>query len=460
MDHLVDSIASYAVGLTYDDLPKEVVVRAKHLILDSVGCALGAAPSIPAVIARTMAQGVRSDFPATVMFSGYKTSPDLAAFANGSMIRYLDYNDTYTGQGTTHPSDMLAPALAAAELARGDGKAVILGMVLGYEILCGLTDSEAMQQGPHGQVWDQATYGVISAAVLASRLIGLTKEQMTHAISLAISSHLSLGQIRIGQISHWKGCAVGNASRNGLFCAMLAAKGMTGPNYIFEGPYGFFNATGGAFKMPSYGGKGADFRIMTARVKPYPAGYFSQSAIEAALELKPKISSLEDVKQIRLETFPSGFKHMGSDKSAWRPDTRESADHSLPFVMAMALMHGELAIRHYDEELFKQPDARALMAKITVSVGEESEKAWPEVPLNVLHVELTNGQTLTTKVAHHLGHYKRLMTDEQQERKFRPMAEEYAKIPATQVDHLLDRLRNLETVKNIDEMLMLTVAPT
>ena len=212
--------------------------------------------------------------------------------------------------------------------------------------------------------------------------------------------------------------------------------------------------------MPGYGGKGVDFRIMTARVKPYPAGYFSQSAIEAVLELRPQISSLEDVKQIRLETFPSGFKHMGLDKSAWLPDTRESADHSLPFVMAMALMHGELAIRHYDEELFKRPDARALMAKINVSVGEESVRAWPEVPLNVLHVELNNGQTLTTKVAYHLGHYKRLMTDEQQERKFRPMAEEYAKLPTAQVDHLLDRLRNLETVQDIGEVLDLTVAPT
>jgi 2-methylcitrate dehydratase len=407
-----------------------------------------------------MAQGVRSDFPATVMFSGQKTSPELAAFANGSMIRYLDYNDTYTGQGTTHPSDMLAPALAAAELARSDGKAVILGMVLGYEVLCGLTDSGAMKQGPHGQIWDQATYGVISAAVLSGRLIGLKKEQMTHAISLAISSHLSLGQIRVGQISHWKGCAVGNASRNGLFCAMLAAKGMTGPNYIFEGPYGFFEATGGPFNMPAYGGKGNDFRIMTARVKPYPAGYFSQSAIEAALELRSQIHSLEDIKQIRLETFPSGFKHMGSDQSAWLPDTRESADHSLPFVMAMAFMHGDLTIQHYDEELFKKPDARALMAKITVNVGEESVRAWPEVPLNVLHVELTSGQTLTTKVAYHLGHYKRLMNDEQQERKFRPMAEEYAKLPSAQVDHLLDRLRNLENVKDIGEFLNLTVAPT
>ncbi len=459
MDRIVDSMASYAVDLSYADLPKEVVARAKHLILDAVGCALGAYPSAPAAVARAVAQGVKSDTPATVMVSGQKTTPDMAAFVNGSMIRYLDYNDAYTGKGTCHPSDMLAASLAAAECSHGDGKAVILGMVLGYEILCNLTDNGAMQHEAGRPRWDQATFGVIGAAVLAAKLMGLPKEQMAHAISLAISSHLSMGQIRTGQISHWKGCAVGNASRNALFCVMLAAKGMTGPNYIFEGPNGFFTARGGPFEMLPYGGKDSDFRIMTARVKPYPSGYFSQSAIEAVLELRPKISNLDEVKQIRLETFPSGFQAMGSDESRWRPDTRESADHSLPFVMAMALMEGDVKIRHYDEEYFKRPDARAVMAKIKVVVGDESAKAWPEVPLNVLYVELTNGQTLTARVAYHLGHYKRMMTDEQQERKFRPMAEEYAKLPKAQVDRLLDRLRNLEQVKDIGEVLALTVAP-
>ena len=459
MDRIVDSMASYAMGLSYDDLPEEVVARAKHLILDAVGCALGAYPSPPAAIARAVAQGVTSDTPATIMVSGRKTTPDLAAFVNGCMIRYLDYNDSYTGKGTTHPSDMLAASLAAAECVHGDGRAVILGMVLGYEILCNLTDNGAMQQEPNRTTWDQSTFGLVGAAVLSAKLMGLGKEQMAHAISLALSSHMSMGQIRTGQISHWKGCAVGNASRNALFCVMLAAKGMTGPNFIFEGPRGFFNTRGGPFDMLPYGGKNSDFRIMSARVKPYPSGYFSQSAIEAVLELRPKIGSLADVKEIRLETFPSGFQAMGSDESRWRPDTRESADHSLPFVMAMALMEGDVKIRHYDEERFKQPDVRAVMAKIKVAVGEESVQAWPDMPLNVLHVELNNGQTLTTKVAYHLGHYKRLMSDAQQERKFRPMAEDYAKLPKMQVDRLLDRLRNLEQVRYIGEVLALTVPP-
>lgn len=454
MDRLLDEMITYALDFSYDDIPQDVIVRAKHLILDTVGCALGASPSTPATIAQAIAGQISSDTPASVMVGGQKTSPDLAAFANGVMIRYLDYNDMYNNIGGCHPSDMLAPVLAAVDAVHGDGRAAILGMVLGYEIFCSVADGSATREA---RGWDQATTGVVGAAVVAARLLGLSKEQMGHAVSLAVSSHLSVGQIRAGQISHWKGCAVANASRNALFCAMLAAKGMTGPNYVFEGPSGYFNATGGPFTIDLADGSNSPFKIMSACIKPFPSGYFSQSAIEAVQELRPMVSSIDDVKELRLNTFPHGYNAMGSDESRWKPETRETADHSLPFVMAVTLMDGRVEVRHYDEEYFKKPDVRALMAKIKVRIGEESVQAWPDVPLNVVECEMNNGELHTTRVSQHLGHFQRLMTDADQDRKFRPLAEEYAGLPGEQVDRLLDRLRNLEQVQDIGEMLALTV---
>lgn len=452
MDRIVNTLSAYATDLAYEDLPTAVIARAKHLILDTVGCALGASSSPPAVIARRHAERVKSAPSATVIVGGQQTSPDLATFANGVMIRYLDYNDTYTGVGTCHPSDLLAPALAAAECMGGGGREVLLGFVLGYEVLCALADTAMHTRG-----WDQATYGLIGASVLASKLLGLHREEMGHALSLAVSSHLSIGQIRSGQISHWKGCAVANASRNALFCAALAADGMTGPHDVFEGSSGFFKQTGSDFDLPPLGGGSQAFRVLRARIKPFPSGYFSQSAIEAVLELRPQVPSLEAIAEVRLETFPSGYTAMGSDESRWRPETRESADHSLPFVMAMALMEGNVDIRHYDEEYYKRPEVHALMDKIRVSVGDESVQAWPEVPLNVLHIHLNSGETLSTRVAHHLGHFSRLMTDTDQERKFRPLAEEYAGLPSEQIDELLDRLRHLEHEQDLRQVLALTV---
>jgi len=455
MDRILQQLSDYALGLVYDDLPQEVVDRAKHIVLDTVGCALGAAKSLPAVIARAVASEVTSATPATVLVSGQKTSPDLAAFANGVMIRYLDFNDTYTSLATCHPSDLLAPVLAAVDTTHGNGRDVILGMVLGYEVFCGLLDSGAMDRELS---WDQSTYGVIAAAVVAAKLLGLSKDQMANAISLATSSHITLEQVRRGQISHWKGCALANASRNAIFAAMLASKGMTGPNEVFEGNDGFMNATGVTFELRSLAGTGQPYRIMSARIKAFPSGYFSQSAIEAVLELRPRISSIDDIKEVRLQTFPSGHQVMGSSEANWKPETRETADHSLPFVMAIALMEGGLEIRHYDQGYYKHPDVRALMQKISVRIGDEPAAAWPNVPLNIVDIETRSGEVISTKVAYHLGHFKRLMSDKEQERKFRPMAE--ALLPKSQTDGLLACLRRLEHVERISELISLTVAPT
>ncbi len=453
-DRILNHLCDYALKLSYRDLPQEVIRRTKHIVMDTVGCALGGAESPPAKIARAAASEITSASPSTVLISGQKTSPDLAAFANGVMIRYLDFNDTYAGSPTCHPSDLLAPVLAVVDARNGSGKDVILGTVLGYEVLCGLIDAGAKERG---HSWDQSTYGVIAAAVLAAKLFGHTKEQMANAISLAISSHISLEQIRRGQISHWKGCALANASRNAVFCAMLAAKGMTGPEEAFEGKAGFLNSTGIHFEIRPFADSADTYRIMKARLKAFPSGYFSQSAVEAILNLRSQIPDLDDIKEIRLQTFPAGYEVMGSGEANWQPETRESADHSLPFVMAVALMEGIVEIRHYDQMYYKRSDVRALMQKIKVRIGEEPVAAWPEVPLNIVDVEMKSGKVLSTKVAYHLGHFKRWMTDEERERKFRPLAEPL--LPKRQIDDLLACLRRLDELEQVSELISLTLAP-
>jgi 2-methylcitrate dehydratase len=453
-DRILNHLCDYALRLSYSDLPQEVIRRTKQIVMDTVGCALGGAESPPAKIARAAASEITSANPSTVLVSGQETSPDLAAFANGVMIRYLDFNDTYAGAPTCHPSDLLAPVLAVVDAKNGTGKDAILGTVLGYEVLCGLIEFGSKERG---RTWDQSTYGVIAAAVVAAKLFGHTKEQMANAISLAASSHISLEQIRRGQISHWKGCALANASRNAVFCAMLAAKGMTGPEEAFEGKAGFLNSTGIRFDIMPFADSAESYRIMKARLKAFPSGYFSQSAIEAILHLRSEIPDLDDVKEVRLQTFPAGYEVMGSGEANWQPETRESADHSLPFVMAVALMEGSLEIRHYDQMYYKRPDVRALMQKIKVRIGEEPVAAWPEVPLNIIDVEMNSGKVVSTKVAYHLGHFKRFMTDDEQERKFRPLAKSL--LPERQINNLLACLRRLDEVEQIGELISLTVPP-
>src|SRR5438094_8162057 len=190
---------------------------------------------------------------------------------------------------------------------------------------------------------------------------------------------------------------------------------MTVPEEAFEGKSGFLNSTGNRFEIRPFADSADTYRIRKARLKAFPSGYFSQSAIEAILNLRSQISDLDDVKEIRLQTFPAGYEVMGSGEANWQPETRESADHSLPFVMAVALMEGIVEIRHYDQMYYKRSDVRALMQKIKVRIGEEPVAAWPEVPLNIVDGEMKSGKVLLKKVSYQPGDFKRVMTAEERE---------------------------------------------
>ena len=366
MERLTDQIVSFSGDLSFTDVPPAVVGKAKDLILDAVGCGLGALSSPPALIAQAIAATVSSTTPATVLGTGQRTSPDLAAFANGVMIRYLDYN----------PSDVISAVLASTEAAQGDGRSAVLGTVLAFEVLSALGEAK-----PHGYAaesdwtrWDQSTLTAIAAAAVAARQLGLSREQAGHAISLATVSHVTLGKIRRGQLSHWKGSATANASRNAVFCAILAAQGMTGPSPVFEGTNGLFEALGTDidFRPTSNG----SYRIMNAYVKSVPAGFYGQGPAEAVAELRSEISSLDAIREVRVLTSPHGAQAMGEDVSRWRPETRETADHSLPFVVAMTLMEGRLEVRHFNQELYKRPGCPPSHGE---SAGDRVRQAGPRI---------------------------------------------------------------------------------
>jgi 2-methylcitrate dehydratase len=282
MTTLVERLAGYAAALRYEDLPADVVRQAKRLIVDTVGCALGGYGAEPAAIAHNLAATVTSTRPATIMVSGRRTSPDLAAFANGAMIRFLDFNDGYTSTGESgHPSDSIAAALTAAEIAGRSGKDLIVATVLAYEVFCRICDETDLK--PLG--WDHVTVGGIASLAAAAKLLGLEGRKLTEAFNLGVAPNIALYQTRIGTVSMWKGCAYANASRNALFAAMLAERGMTGPSPIFEGVGGYFKAvTHAPFRLAALGGRDHPYKILECSIKRFPLGQYSQTVVQAALE--------------------------------------------------------------------------------------------------------------------------------------------------------------------------------
>ena len=442
-------LSSYGHSLRYEDIPEEARRQAKRLIVDTLGCAVGAYHSEPGRIARQMAETVSSTQPATVLGSGGRTSPDLAAFANGVMIRYLDFNDGYTGLESGHPSDAIAAVLSPAEVSGAGGKTVITSVVLAYEAFCRLCDAVSVRS----RRFDHVTLGVAAGGLGAAKAMGLSREQTEQTVNLCVAPNVALYQTRIGDVSMWKGCAFANASRNAVFAAMMAQRGLTGPAPVFEGFGGFFNAvSGGAFTPDAFGGDGRPFKVMEATIKRFPLGLYSQTVVEAALEIRDRVSSVDDIAEVRVETLQTAIDIMAGDEEKWRPANRETADHSMPYSVAVALTYGNVDEHHFDDAHLQDRALLALTEKVKVAATEEANRRAPEAMLATVEIVTKSGERRrSSPVPYHRGHWKNPMTDREVEAKFRALSTDL--LGQAQTDALLDRLWNLEQVDHIGEVL-------
>ncbi|MYB41524.1 MAG: MmgE/PrpD family protein [Chloroflexi bacterium] len=444
-DPVVERLAGYVSSLEYADLPDEVVHQVKRLVIDSLGCGLGASAAAPVRAARDVALEVHGSSPATLLGTTDTTTPELAAFVNGVMVRYLDFNDTYNGKDAAHPSDNIPAVLAAAEAHAASGRELITAVALAYEVQAAWADSFQLASGG---VWDQAAYAAISAPLGAGKVLGLTAGQLAEALRISVVSSMTLGEARRGTISHWKAAAVPNAGRNGLFAATLARRGMTGPPEVFSGTHGFFAGVTGApvelAPLAREDGNDRAFRLMESRFKRYPAGFFSQTAIEGAIEAREVlgIADAGDVEHVHLRTFESGKRVMAGDPTRWRPETRETADHSLPYVVACALRFGTLEPAHFEDDVLRDPVLLDLMQRIEVVRDPECDAAWPEAILNILTVRTSDGREHTAAVPYYRGHFKRPMSDGDIEDKFRRLTTGLLDAPRQQA--ALDRLWQLD----------------
>lgn len=455
MTTLVEQLSRYAEGLRYEALSADVVHQAKRLIVDTMGCALGGYASEPARIARDIAGAVTSAQSATVIGSGQRSSPDLATFANGVMIRFMDFNDGYTSNGESgHPSDSLAAALSIADLEHRSGRELIAATVLAYEVFCRVCDEADLK--PLG--YDHVTVGCMASTAAAAKLMGLTGDRLEHALNLGVAPNNALYQTRIGNVSMWKGCAFANASRNAVFAAMLAARGMTGPSPVFEGVGGYFKAvTRKPFALAALGGGDHPFKIMQCLMKRFPLGQYSQTVAEAAIEARAKLASCDEIAAVHVETLATAITLMAGDPQKWEPETRETADHSMPYTVAVALTYGDVGEEHFEDRCFRDPRLRALTRRVKVSEWEEANRRMPEAMLCRVTVTTQGGTRHQAVVEYHRGHWRNPMSDAEVDAKFRKLARHV--LPDAQIDTLAGRLWSLETLDDAGDIVRLTVPP-
>jgi len=410
-------IADWVEGVTYEALPAKTVHEAKRRILDSIGTCLGAYHSRPAKVGRAIAQAVRDTRAGIVWGTTHSSTPELATFANGAMVRYLDFNDTYLSREPAHPSDNIPAAVAVAQAAGRSGAECILAIVIGYEIQCRMCDAASLRAGG----WDHVTYGALSSAMAAGKLWGLDADKLEHALGLAGVCNIATRQTRTGQISDWKACAFANAARNGVFAADLARRGMTGPFEIFEGPKGLIRQLDLAGLAELKLGSGDDYMIDRTYIKYWPAEYHSQSAIDACLQLRPELAG-KTIEKIHIGSFEAAVSIIGSEPEKLRPTSRETADHSMFYCCAAALVDGDVTLATFDEARLTDKRLLELIDRTTIVEDPALNKGYPKGIPNDVTITCGDGTRLSKRVDYPRGHAENPMSDEEVVAKFQRLA--------------------------------------
>ena len=444
---LAERLAAYTHALRYDDLDAATVERIKVHVIDTIGCGIGAFEEKAVRICREIALAVPGT--ATVIGTGRRTTPDLASFANGAAFRFLDFNDTYVGRFAVHPSDTIAACLAVAEAERANAQDLITAIALAYEVNSRLVDS--LDIAARG--WDPPVFSLPAVALAAGKLMKLPRAQLAQAVSLAINDHIPMAQTRVQALSDWKGLADAEAGRNAVFAARLARAGLTGPAPIFEGNSGFFKQISGPAEVDvaAFGRRGVPFRIHQCGMKAYPAVVYAQTAVVAGIEVAKKAGPLDGIAAIEIATTRRGYQRAGSESEKWTPDTRETADHSLPYITARAMFDGDITNESYLPAKLREPRILAFMRKITVKEDPAlTARVGAMVPTRVTAL-LADGRRISSEVDDVPGFPGRPMSRAEVERKFRGNVG--GRWPRERIDAVLQDLWAVDRAQDIAALL-------
>jgi len=449
---LVEELAAFSAHTQYEDLTAQACQQLKIRLIDALGCALGALTGQPIKMLRAQLEDFGGN-PLATLIGGGKTAPDRAAFYNSALVRYLDYNDSYiASKETCHPSDNLGAVLAASEYAHCSGKDFLTALALAYQVQCRLSDVAPVR----AKGFDHTTQGAYAVAAGVARALGLDQERTAHALAISGTAHNALRVTRTGRLSHWKGLAYPNTAFGATHAAFLALRGVTGPLEVFEGNKGLMDAISGPFAL-DWSKENLE-AVRRTSVKQYNAEFHAQSTLEGVLELRTaRQLRPAEIADVSIEIFDVAYHIIGGgeegDKRSIR--TKEEADHSLPYMVAVALLDGAVSPAQYAPERIVREDVQHLLRKVTIRPDAELSRRFPaELPCRI-QVTLKDGQTLVAEKQDYAGFYTRPLSWEQAVAKFERLAA--AAVGADRRAALIETVAHLETM-HVDQLTAILAA--
>lgn len=452
MDTTTEKLVEFATRLRYEDLSAKAIEAAKARILSALAVSLAAFDMEPVRIVRKLAQPVAAGPAARIFGSLVATTPDMAAFVNSAMVRCLDMSDSTVMSAVSHPADALPAILAVAEAENLSGKDLLLAMAISYEVQCRFV--EVVPYNHHG--WDQTPVVALGAALGCARLLNLPPSMMAHAVSLAVVPNIALNQTRTGTLSMWKGMAGPQGARAGVNAAYMAREGMTGPDGVFEGKYGFWNqlTDGKTFDVPiPTTFEHHTFAVQQTMIKSFPTRFNCQVPVFAAQKLRAMVH-LSDITSLKIESIRQAFARWMDAPEIWKPETRETADHSLPCTVAMALLDGTITPKMMGSGRFKDSDVLALMRQCTLEMPDAFADLAPETRCCRITATLKNGNTVVAEVRRSLADDIADTGWEHAQHKFEALAADL--LNAAQREQLVAAVAALDSQMAIARLLELT----
>lgn len=449
MSSLSGKIARFALDLKYEDIPEKAAWEAKRFLLDSLGCALAAVNNEDMEMMYRYIEKLGGTPEASLIGRESKTNASNAALMNCLLTRALDYNDIYWEEDPAHPSDIIGAALAAAEVNGKTGRDALIAIMIAYELT--LRWCHAAHPGVREIGWHHASLVQFVSPYVAGRMYDLDLDQMIAAAGISASSHFTLGGVVAGHLTNMKNTAAPLASQAGVIAALMAREGYTGPVEVFEGKEGVFEVIQGVEWRPEWPLKdlGSDFMITQCAYKAFPTEALTHQPISAALQVcQEKGWAAEDIKEILVETTVRGADIL-SDPSKYKPTTKETADHSLPYVIAAAVADGNVLPSSFSDEKLKDPRIWDLLGKIKVVADPEIDGLFPGVKRARVTITDLKGDTHTAQVDHAKGSPQNPMSDNEIISKFRANAAEV--LSPEQQDKVIDLTWKFDEIEDLGE---------
>ena len=448
-------MSRWAAGLEYKQLSQDAVYQAKRFLLDSVGCALGGYQQHDVKIALEVLDEIAGRGSSTVIGTGKRIDPVSASLANALMIRCMDYNDIYWKQDPSHPSDIFPAALAGCERAKSDGKELIVGLVLGHEFEMRLC--EAAFPGIRERGWHHATLTAFVSPIVAGRALHLGWEQIQHAIGISASRQCTLGAVTAGKLTMMKNTVDPMATQSGVVAALMAEKGYTGPEHVIDGKEGLTHCFGPEWKLNLLtDGFGESWRITQCGMKFFPTEALTHAPISAVLDLVKEHDLLPDqIEKVQIRSLARAADIL-SDPSKYDPHTKETADHSLPYVIAAAIVDRQVTPAQFEMAKIMDPKIRTQLHKVEVVADPEIEKVFPALQRVIVNIATRDGRTFEKQLDYPKGDPRNPLTDAEIEEKFSALAEGVLSDNAQ--TKLKDAIWNLEKVGSVSKLMALMKA--